>query len=253
MRRFTLFIFFFLFLSNPVLAGRLKNAGDIIDEVQRRLFRDPNTINSTDIYSGIQCFVWLNSAMLDLAMQLPVEVMPELTTINTADVVDSQADYALPNDTTTGVFLRFMACEAYLVVSSTPIPTRYWCTEIPIEKVRETELIAAYVPLLTNPYCYIFNDSVWFIRDSTGSTPSVASTAQNNEGIKLYYIREPKEVTLDADVPEFEKTFYDLLVTGILRRAYEKNKDWSAVKAMQELWDLSIAKHNLMYREVEKK
>jgi len=252
MKKIFLILTIILLPSLIFAQGKLNNAGDIVKEAQRRLFRDPATISSSDIFSSSQCFVWLNSAMLDLASELPADIMPQLMTINTCDVVDQQADYSIPRDTITGVFLRYVDCETNLVIISTPVVNYYWTTKIPVEQVRETELTRVYNPTTTHPFLYIWNDSIWFIRDSTNSLPSVAPTATVNAGIKLYYIREPKAVGVDTDEPQFDKRFYDLLVTGILRRAYEKIKDWESAAAQLKIWDLVVSREYTKIKPPEK-
>lgn len=60
----------------------------------------------------------------------------------------------------------------------------------------------------------------------------------NTYNLKLKYIKEPTELTLDADVPEIPESFSELLVLAAYRRALEHNDDYDQAQVIQQQVDI---------------
>lgn len=56
--------------------------------------------------------------------------------------------------------------------------------------------------------------------------------------LRLKYIKEPTELTLDADVPEVPESFSELLVLAGYRRALEHNDDFDQAQVIQQQIDI---------------
>ena len=229
----------------------LDTAGDIMQEVRAKLYRGSNIIQDSQIFSDAQLYEWITQAQDDLAMELPSQLLLDLSVKKIYDVKDGIAAYNLPSGTT-DYFLRYVASRIDSVITTSTTTIRlYWATEIPIEEIRAKELSPAYEPTEKNPQVYLWNNQMNFFYDKNYTAP--VCTFTTNSGIELYYIRRPEPVTTATDVPEFKKYLYKLLITGALIRAYEAQKDYNTATGLRAIWNNEIAKYNLMYREVEKK
>jgi len=243
------FVFILLFLANPLYA--LNNAGDIMEEIRTRLYQGSPTIRDTKIISDVQIYKWITEAQDEAAMELPYQLLLDLTTKKIYDIEDGVATYDLPSGTT-DYFLRYVASRIDSVITTSTTTIRlYWATEIPVEEIRAKELSPAYEPTEKNPQVYLWNNQMNFFYDKNYTAP--VCTFTTNSGIELYYIRRPEPVTTATDVPQFKKYLYKLLVTGVLIRAYEAQKDYNTATGLRAIWNNEIAKYNLMYRGVEKK
>lgn len=63
-------------------------------------------------------------------------------------------------------------------------------------------------------------------------------TPDDTYNLRLKYIKEPSELTLDADVPEVPESFGELLVLAGYRRALEHNDDYDQAQLIQQQMDI---------------
>lgn len=60
--------------------------------------------------------------------------------------------------------------------------------------------------------------------------------------LKLKYIKEPTQMTLDADIPEIPESFGEALVLAGYKRALEHNDDYDQAQVIQQQIDIQVEK-----------
>lgn len=63
----------------------------------------------------------------------------------------------------------------------------------------------------------------------------------STNGIKIYYNRQPVDVTLPSDTPDLPDLYHDALAKQCLKLAYEMDEDWDAAQIKSKELDADVA------------
>jgi len=187
-------------------------AGDISDGLRDRVRAYIGQASQSGILAA-DIFKFLNRGQHNLVRRLNDNAMPELLAIASGTLTNSRV--ALPAD-----FVR----ERFLDIGATEIrATRWDITEL--DALDDNTL---FVPSLSDPFYYIWYDVTDVALRLQVDVNSAASTA----AYKLHYVKQPTDMTTDAD-PLIRADKHHLLVYYALWRCWHQRQE---AKEAERMW-----------------
>lgn len=179
------------------------NVGDIKTRV-KRTFGDESGVQITD---G-DIVRWINDAQRDIVNQNE-GILEAITTANT--VVDGM-DYALPADL---LVLRSVSYKSSTDRSYFPlVGMTLQQFDMYIDGWDGTQFNSSK----PTTYC-VYNKTL-----KVFPKPNEVVTG----GIKIYYQRQPTEVSIDGDIPELPLQYHNAIVTYCLSQSFALDEDWDS-------------------------
>lgn len=175
-------------------------------------------IDQTDIIR------WINDAQREIVLQNQL-----LQAIATANLIPNQAAYTLPTDMLT---MRSIKCDG--------------------RKLQPLSLSDAEtaIPDFDNTLTYPIDlpQQFWIWANQLVLYPSPSSSAIQ---LKIYYTRQPVDVSQVSDTPELPPQYHNRIVEYCLQQAYELDENWQAadLKATQFSQGVNQLKENVDWVE----
>ena len=71
---------------------------------------------------------------------------------------------------------------------------------------------------------------------------NVLTSAPTDEDytMTVFYVKKPKTLAQDTDVPEIPEEFSEILVLGALKRVYERNEDYDMANSIMQSYDAML-------------
>ena len=188
------------------------NLGQVKAQVKRQFGDDAGIqILDSDIVN------WVNAAQRNIASQND----DVLQVTATADVLSGVSAYDLPSDLR--LLLQIKYNGLHLRGMSLPDFNEY---------IDGADNPANYSQ--GNPIVY----NVWQSQFNVFPTPSSSAALVN--GFKIYYLRNPVDVSNDSDNLEFHNSYHDHIVEYCLRMAYELDENFGAAQAVGQRYQQGV-------------
>lgn len=164
-------------------------------------------------WSDAELYVYLNEAFMELALALPDNALPHLTSVDSDTLVAGRNNYDLPSD-----FLRAR------LVKYKDIVAKHW----PAQEREALRADSLLVPSETNPFWYIEDGDIYF--EVSAVTQSGAETYE------LWYIKQPTTISDTAD-PDLPAHYWDLVETYAFSRCMEPERNFDMAELMRKHFD----------------
>lgn len=165
---------------------------------------------------------WVNDAYMAMVDEIG-KVNPDFfTKLETTDLVASQQEYLLPLD-----FEKVSMVNVYL--------DSQWFRALPLANMSGIPVVAR----TDSTQGFVASSPVYYITgENVGLMP--IPTASVDEGLKLWYVYTPEELTADSDEPAFPKKFHHIIKYGAYANYLDQDDEHVAAENMRRRFDRRV-------------
>lgn len=223
------------------MAASYQTLADVYSDVRYIVGKDSNTLVDSDLLRiSNKYYFRLVREIIGLNEDLYAE-------ISKADLKDGQREYLLPTDDTSspygGGLIKIQRVElnysdasssTWVVASPTSLQ------EIQGPTILNADLSSQYSR--TTPKYWFKDRSVWV---------APVPEADVTDGIYIYWIKRPDEMTATSDIPDMPRDFLGVLTEGILIDVFRKYGRLSESNTSRDNWAVGIAKMRELEQNID--